>query len=1365
MSAQNIIELGFNVEELTAEKKVVLDLLTDLFQQLEKYDGTKFNPLGNGGLADLKKSLQDGATAMQEFQEKVANYNKVVTEQFQKQQQAAASTAQLSQATKEYQNTVTAATQAQVKAGAEMNVTYADQEGSLRENIRLLVEYQNALTKNQEAQKQFKKDLDSGAISQEKYNELMTNAIERQLEYKGSIEQVKKELKSYTEIDQATPNSIADAKAQNKVLTRQRDNTDVNDTATIQQLNELIDRNNQLIDANSDKLAKQKINIGNYPQVASIMSETLSQVNARLTEMAAAGDTSSEAFQKLVLEEKILQQAMQKQEAGFASVTAEMRSMRNTLDALTLAGLEQTETFQTLNNIYTDSKHKITELRDQQKILSSEAPGLTALTTAARGLGGAYALGAGTSALFADGNEKVEKELNKLVAIMTLLQGLEEAVRAVKERGAIATALQAQATKLLTVAKDIEAKLFGQSVAVTVADTEAKVINTETQEANTAALEANAAGAEVNTVAMEGTALATEGATAATISFRTALISTGIGAIIIGIIYGITKLVGVIGDWINADEKAAESQKALSESTAELLEQTKLLDEVYAEFTNKRLEYLTRQGEKDKEAGKNQFIQLDNERQLAQRRLELSKQVVDQKGLDESKIAELYEKQKNAAEIVQGYEESLHQAKQDYANDDSSANKKRIEDLEKIITQEKLDAKNAATTYEIARDAYKDYIEAQKDLENNRIAAAKAAAEELAKIQAEAAQRRYEVAKDVNDRILNLDSSTEGQRLQALRGNYNAEQELANSNISAIRKQITDQTITEKDGGSQIANIQTDLNIKYKKYLDDREKLRIEYHDRELAARNSIDRSGNESDAAIQEAITKDTQRELGDRLDALKKNIDDKTKIIVDDYNYQLKLAREHGKTETEIQALAVDRDKQLVDLTADTQKQIYDIVISYGDRRLKAIQDINKTVNSANQVNSDYNLENDQLSQALINRTISYSHFLTQKKLLDDKYAIEKDKADIKDDEEALQRVRDYLQKELNLKIFFAEKELDAAKKGGDDKEIADAQAKVNALLDIQRKAKAEEVALEAKTQKDKSKLISDQSKSTEAIDALLESRKKEIAVQSSELSKTLVDASFENRINKIQEEIDLNDKQASAEVEAIQRSTLARQDQEAEIIIIEANQKARDTALRNEQKQEKIKEAKFDRDVALAQVAWDTAKAVMKDTAGVPWPLSLAIAAADITLGAIQAATILARPIPTYGDGIGIPGKGQHPGGPAWTGERFEPELVTIPGQQPFIVDKPTLLDLPANTQVLPLNPQDIVHDLGWAGLMQGAAMINSRTEQPDLLLHAINNQTARMERAYAKNQRNIKNIVNVHIDAGWDNYVNKKIIGKA
>lgn len=1307
--AQNVIELGFNTEELTAEKKVVLDLLTDLFQQLEKYDGTKFNPLGNGGVADLKKSLQDGATAMQEFQEKVANYNKVVTEQFQKQQQTKKSTDELTLATKEYEKIVNTA-----------------------------------------------------ATTQAKQNAAGSAAAENLAIDKEQLRQRNKELADGAKFLVAEANSVGEAKAAVALLAAERDKLNLKTEegkARLAELNSEINRHNDFIKANVSDLEQQKINIGNYTGAVSILKESLQNIGSRLEAMAAAGDVASEAFQKLTLEQKILQALMDRQSQGFANINQELKSTKNALDSLAVAGLEQTETFEKLNQEYTTAKQKVMELHDEQKILTAEEPGFTALAAAARGLGGAYAVGAGASALFASGNEKVEKELNKLVAIMTVLQGLEEAVKAVKDRGAIATALQGQATKLLNFAREVEIALLGESVAVTTADTEAATINTEAKAVNAEAVEGQAAAAEINTVAMETTAVATEEATAATISFSTALIATGVGAIIIATVAAIVALVSAISDWANADEKATEKEKALAEASKELLSiQVKLYDAM-DEGDRKLLANLEKKAAADQAAGKNVFINISNEQKLSDQRSQNAKKQLAELDLTRGGVEDYNQLRIEKGLAVEAIESKILDLKRQSASEDD------IKDETKKLDAAKAAYEQVNDIYEKGATALKAIDDEAKNQEVLRIQATKAAFDILEKVTLDDANRRYQISKDANDRILNDDRSTESQRIAAIRGNLIAEQNLAATQIADVKRRIDAEIITEQEGANEIANIQNGLTLKQKQAREDRLKVIQEYNERELVAQTTIRKNRNESDADVQAAITKDVQKELDDRLQALKRNIDDRTKVIVDDFNTQIKLAKEHGKTESEITVIETERQKALVALTADVQKQIYDITISYGDRRLKAIQDFNKAENSTNQVTANYNRETFLLNQALIDRNISYNHYLKDKEKLDREYNIEKDRAAIKDDETALDNLHNFLQKELDLKLFFAEKELESAKKGGDDKEISDAQAKVNALNDVKKKAAAEDVALNDKLNKDKGKLNDDLVSDTIKGQKILAERLKEIEKQSFELAKTLVDASFENRINKIQQEIDLNDERAAAEIESVQRSTLSQQDKQADLIILEANQRARDKQLQNEQKQEKIKEAKFDRDVALAQVAWDTAKAVMKDTAGIPWPLSLGIAAADITLGAIQAATILARPIPTYGEGIGIPGKGQHPGGPALTGERYEPELISIPGQKPFIVDKPTLLDMPAGSSVLPLRAQDIVHDLGWSGLLQGAAMINSRPDQPDPVVQAINNQTAQMKRAYANSQRKIQNIVNVHVDGEWNNYVNKKIIGKA
>jgi hypothetical protein len=1309
---QNIIELGFNVEQLTSEKKQVLDLFVDLFGKLREYDGTKFNPLGEGGLADLKKSLSDGAKSMGQFQQTAEKFNQTVTEQAKRQQASKKATDDLTQSEKIHQKT-------------------------LQDTITL-----------------------KAKISEADTNAANDKAIEQQ-RLKAITAEVNANAKAHiTEIG-----SIEEARASIKQLTIERDKentTTAEGKARIVELNAEIDRNNEIIRANSSALEQQKINIGNYTGATVVLQSSLSEIAARLNTMASAGDVASEAYQKLVLEQKILQAQLDKQQDGFSTVTAELRSMKSALDGLAIAGLENTEAFEKLNQVYTTAKQKVNELHEEQKILTAEEPGFTALAAAARGLGGAYAVGAGASALFAEGNEKVEKELNKLVAIMTLLQGLEEAVKAVKDRGAIATALQATATKALIAAREIELKIFGSTATVLASDTAAKEVNTVAEEANTAALEANAEGAVLNTEAMEGVVIATEAGTAATIGFRTALISTGIGAIIIGIIYGITKLVGAISDWAQADERATEKEKALAQASKELLTINQELYEAYSEGTKKRLEDLEREDAAVKATGQNQFIQLAKEREVQLQRLQLAQLLRTSNQEDGKSVEFLNEERISAIEKTKNIELQIQALRKAQKTDE---NKDDIEQLEKKRDAVKAEEDLISAQYNKSLQYQKDYEEARAKLEENEIAQQLAAFNQLQKLNADAAERRFSQEKEVNDRILNDDNSSFGARLEAVSNNYGAEAQLEKKHEEAIRQQAARNLITEEDAGNQIANLRNELNLKLKKSLEDERKLRIEYNDRELEARNAISKSGNETDASVQEAITKDVKKDLEERLAALKQNVADKAQIIADDYALQVRLAKEHGKTETEIAAITAEKDKALVELTASTQKEIYDTVISYGERRLKVIQDQNKAESSVNVVTDKYNLDTEALNKGLLNNTVSYNKYLIDKRRLDEKYTLEKDQAEVSDDEKNLQRVREYIQKELDIRISAAQKALDAANAGGNEDEVAKAKAKLDALSEDKRKAAAEEISINKKLGTDKEKQDADAAAKKLALDAQQKHATEELEQEAFKFAKQLVDQSFENRINQIQETIDKESEQAQSQIAAIQRSTLTQRDQAAEIIILQAQQKARETQLKNEQKQEKIKEAKFDRDAAVAEVIWKTGIGIMEVIQQYGFPAGFALAATVAALGAVQAATILARPIPTYAEGIGIPGKGQHPGGLAWAGEEYKPELVSIPGRAPFIVDKPTLLDLPVNASVMPLDASNIVFDLGGTMMLQGASAINNAAERNDNW-EIARWQTDQLKRAYKRGQQKIINVIKVPSEMiGLDaNYLNAKIYGK-
>lgn len=980
----------------------------------------------------------------------------------------------------------------------------------------------------------------------------------------------------------------------------------------------------------------------------------------------------AEAYQKLTVQQKVLEGSLQRQAVGFKTANQEMRNAKNTLDTMTLAGLGNTEAFEKLNLAYTENEQKVKDLHREQAILTTDAPALTALTGVAKGIGGAYAIAAGGAAIFATGNEKVDKELQRLVAIMTFLQGLEEAVSVLKERNAIVTALQVTATKALNTVRQIEVAIFGEETAAQEANTVATEANAAAQEATAVGLEATAVAAETTAVAIEGVTVAEEAGAAGAITFRTALVSTGIGAIVIALIYGITKLVGAIVDWANADEKAIEKAKALAEANKELFDLNQKLNEVYEEGAIHRLNSLEKVDAAIKASGKNQFIQLDNERRIAEQQKQNAQDQLTRLGVTDAKRAELQSKQKSNSEALFDLQKEVVAAT-------AKGDKDEIEKAQKKYDANKAVFDLFETKYTAVFKLIKEVDDADGKLYVNTITTAKAAADQLEKIAADSANRRYAIEKDAADRSLNDPKSSFIQRDLALKSGYQAEEELAQKHIAVIKQQISKQAITEEDGADQIANIQSDLNLKYKKALDDREKLRTEERDRNITAQSGITKSSIEADAAVQDAITKDEQRELAARLTALRANIEDKAKIINDDYQTQITLAKDSFKTEDEIAQLTSDRDRQLVTLAADTRKRVYDITTSYA----KKTQEDLKTI-EALQYNSDaadsYNKEVEALNDSYKKRLITVFQYQTRKAALDRQFAIDQAQALVDADKKVLALQIGDDEKYLD-EIMQTRADLIRARETGDQSEIDQNEAKLEALLKAEGFSAAQIIAIRKKLAADTLALGNSTSKEKEAQDTALFDKEVELLKQTTSFLQSIGDARYDNEKAQIQSTIDAITKKAQTDVDAENASADSAQDKADKIAIINQRAQAQEEQLAARQKQVDIDKARFDKLKAITDIVINTAVAISKS---LDKPYLIPIIAA---IGAVEIATVAAQPLPTYKHGAGINGRPKHPGGDAEVGHGKRELAITPDGRMIVTPSTPTVMNFPKDTVVLP------------------------------------------------------------------------------
>src|SRR6185437_12358006 len=379
------------------------------------------------------------------------------------------------------------------------------------------------------------------------------------------------------------------------------------------------------------------------------------------------------------------------------------------------------------------------------------------------------------------------------------------------------------------------------------------------------------------------------------------------------------------------------------------------------------------------------------------------------------------------------------------------------------------DAKTQLESVTKAADAIKKTAKDQTDIRDNynkAVIAGEAVvidkqqhdAEELRQITLQTSLQQADAIKAKNQLILNDDRSTLEQRLAAIRSNAQQEKDILAANLN---EQLSRPGARDANGaltGTSTIAIQKAAEERTKiteQSQQEQYKLIVQYNDARLSYLNSINKNELDSDAAVQKAISENDTKELDVRLTALYKNISDRSQAIAGDYALQLKLAIEHNKTQEEFDKIESDRAKALVELNANTEKEIYDTVVSWGEKRFKAIDEQNKAENSVTDVTAKYNLRSDALDKNLASNLLSVINYDGKRKKLDEQYAIDSADAQVEDDKKKLQRQKDYQEKYLDIQAAFANGQLDLAKAGGDSGKIAKAQAEVDAINKLQKES----------------------------------------------------------------------------------------------------------------------------------------------------------------------------------------------------------------------------------------------------------------------------------------------------------------------
>jgi TP901 family phage tail tape measure protein len=404
---------------------------------------------------------------------------------------------------------------------------------------------------------------------------------------------------------------------------------------------------------------------------------------------------------------------------------------------------------------------------------------------------------------------------------------------------------------------------------------------------------------------------------------------------------------------------------------------------------------------------------------------------------------------------------------------------------------------------------------------------------------------------------------------------------------------------------------------------------------------------------ATRKNLAKEMQRALDEY--SIKYNSDREKK----DIENALTVVRKGSKEELDLklQQLELQRESE-IDAAEKTGEDVFLIAEKYAKKKKELYE----------------KYASDQIS--LIAENASHEQKIRDEEHIMDMLALKKKLASkqITQQEYAAEEYRlrlDYARKTTEAAIDALELELQADNLSADDRaKIAEQLQKLKADL-AEEEAEAEIAAINSVTKADEKA----QKERQKNLKKWLQTASQAVGAIGS-----LVSTVYDGQIDRIEEEQDANDEKYEKDVERYEK-------QAEQGAISEAEARKRSAKAATEAKNEELEKKK--QEIAHKQAVWEKATSIAQ--AGIATALAITEALPNIplsiligALGAIQVATILATPIPSYAEGTK---DGAHPGGKALVGDAGKHEVVMYAGKAWVTPDTPTLVDLPKGAQVFP------------------------------------------------------------------------------
>jgi hypothetical protein len=1048
-------------------------------------------------------------------------------------------------------------------------------------NATTFKEVNKATKEMTDNEKALTKQVDDLAKANAKLQALYTDEAKKIAEVKVQQQARNQAIKEEIQLNKAAEGSIERKRIQLKQLQREYDNLSDAEREASQGkelLNSIaaLDKELKGLEGSTGRFQR---NVGNYGSALKTLESYLSDVRQQLaaTKQAASGLTigapgpalrasssplrtadnkqqlvaysqvvaqSTERVAELTKQEQLLSRIVESQMAGFASATAEIKNNERALQALGAAGLQNAEFYQTLLQDTAQLKDNVGDLKDEIKALASDTRQFDLFAGAVTGLVNTIQVGASAAELFAGENEDLQKSIQRLIALQNISQGIQQIANDLTTRG---TALN---------------KLYNFIIGE----------GAKAQKAAAAATAVSTVSTEANTVATEAATVATTGLATATKVLRAALILSGIGALIAGVIYLVTK----IQEWRDADIELIKRQTELNQVTLESIRLNKELADLTRTDIGTDIQKLKNRIATYQAYGRSQGEVLAAEEALLKARQEAATIEFFKTG-GAGALDRLKTDLKNAAKALDDFN------KQQAALPAGDRDQKQV-DTQRALLQSTLDL--TRENYSQQRVIVDDYYNYNNEVIAKQLQIERLSADERRKYALQTATLSANAVIEANERALQNESATLKQRIALMQSTAEQQKRIARAQNQDVQNDpsasANDRLLAARNLGYQINKIEKDS-------LEAQRKLREEYSRREREALQEVFKIHLEDQIKANDLIANNEKKSFNDRTDALYAAYEKRRQLITANYEFELQQAIKNG-------AIAEER----IALEEKALSEINQLTIEYGLQQQAIYQDNTEKVNEI--IEKGQKARQDKIAGEAAGQIAELVKSLVSGQTSLEEYNRQREKSE-----------REARVQSLKEEINNATAKVLVTKEGTAERFEAE-------RILREKTAELNEVY---------------HAKEIEAI-IKLNDLKKQLAVESVETFNALINSQFDNEAAKIQQAMDNLDKQTEKEKEVATATIANKQERELAIAGIEAKAQAERERLERRRRQVELDRARFEKAANIAQIITSTAVAIINQLKVTPLPAGAPLAAAIGAIGALQLARAIAAPLPKFADG---------------------------------------------------------------------------------------------------------------------------------